>query len=98
MQTGKGLNLHILTLDCFFCKENCTKERTSFVSFKLWRANKQSESGIEGNGEIGLNDEKSRQPVPQGSTDDHDGQHCGVTAQTIISPQASDLVIVPSLH
>lgn len=72
--------------------ENCAREKTSFLSFKLWKASKQSESRLEGNGEIGSNDEKLHQSVPQGLTDDHDGQHCGGTAQTIIAPQTSDLL------
>jgi len=96
-----GKEVGRLLTNCWCCKVNCTKEKTSFVSFKLWKANKQSESRLEGNGEGGSSEEKPCQSVPEmrgGSTDDDERPNCGIAAQTIVAPRTSDLVITPSLH
>ncbi|KAG0597710.1 hypothetical protein M758_12G015700 [Ceratodon purpureus] len=73
--------------------DNCTKEKTSFVSFKLWKANKESESGHEGNGEGESSEGKpltlDTNTAPeqcQGSTDGRERQDCGVAAQTMAAP------------
>lgn len=88
---------------CLECKENCTKEKTSFVSFKLWKASKQGESGHECNGEVESNEGKPRlsdsSTVPelyQGSADGRERQDCWVAAQTMVAPPTSDSVISPS--
>nr|XP_024362377.1 uncharacterized protein LOC112275886 isoform X4 [Physcomitrium patens] len=78
--------------------ENCAKEKTSFVSFKLWKS-KQSESGHDGIEETDSNKEKLHlsqtivSEFHQGSPEDHSKcQDSEAADYTLVTSPTSDML------
>ncbi|XP_073386504.1 uncharacterized protein [Physcomitrium patens] len=79
-------------------QENCAKEKTSFVSFKLWKS-KQSESGHDGIEETDSNKEKLHlsqtivSEFHQGSPEDHSKcQDSEAADYTLVTSPTSDML------